>query len=447
MRVRWLVFMMVAAFPLVAAVATGPALAAGPTVTFATATNRFPDGIRFQMDAQSTGSVQMVELRYRSLPSVITQRALARCLPDTGARVTCTVDIATNARSYMPPFTEVRYSWRVSDNDGQTTETAAQSIVYVDTRFQWSQSTVGNLTVYIYGGTAGAPFATAGKASLDRTEALLRAPVGFPVKAVVYNSIAQMADATQQRSGAFAERVVTLGQRVSPDTVIVLNKRDATDTLRHELGHVVTKEAGEGAGVSLPAWLDEGTAVNAQAQPGGGYVSAFRSAVSGDRLLSIRSMTSATGNPDDVNLFYGEAYFFVRFLVDTYGENRFAGLFEAFKAGNGQEQSVQKAYGKDLISLENEWRATIGLKPREGGEARNEVGVVTGTLTPLGIGGIATPAGGGDASGTAVATDDDGSSGLPLLLLLGAAPLAVAIVAAFVVLRRARRRPTGAPPQ
>ncbi|MSQ62041.1 MAG: hypothetical protein EXR43_05645 [Dehalococcoidia bacterium] len=441
---RWLVLMIMAALPLAAAAAPAPALAAGPEVTFDQATNRFPDGIRFQMDAQSTGTVQMVELRYRLPPSVITQRALARCLPDRGKRVTCTVDIATDARSYMPPFTEVRYSWRVADDQGPATDTAERSIVYVDTRFQWSQNTVGNLTLYTYGGTSGGPLATAGKASLDRTEALLRAPVGFPVKAIVYNSIPDMADAMQQRSSTFAERVVTLGQRVSPDTVIVLNERDAADTLRHELGHVVTKQAGEGAGVSLPSWLDEGTAVNAQAQAGGGYTAAFRSAVSGDRLFSIRSMTSPTGNPDDVNLFYGEAYFFVRFLVDTHGEYRFAGLFEAFKAGNGQDQAVLKAYGKDLISLENQWRATIGLKPREGGEARNEVGA-TGTLTPLGIGGIATPGGGGDTKGTA-AVADDGGSGLPLLLLAGGA-LVVAAAAAFVVLRRARRRPTGAPPQ
>ena len=444
MRWRWLVLtMMMMALPVIAAVASAPALAAGPDVTFAEASNRFPDGIRFQVEAQSPGSVETVELRYRALPSVITQRAVGRCIPDTGQLVSCTVEIATDARSYMPPFTEVHYSWRLTDDQGEVTETAQRSIVYVDTRFQWSQSTVGNLTIYSYGGTPGAPFATAGKVSLDRTEALLRAPVAFPVKAIVYNSIPDMSEAMRLRSSTFAERVVTLGQRVSADSVIVLNERDAADTLRHELGHVVTKEAGEGAGVTLPAWLDEGTAVNAQAQPGGGYTSAFRSAVIGDRLLSVRSMTSPTGNPDDVNLFYGEAYFFIRFLIDTYGEDRFSSLFEAFKAGNGQEPAVQKAYSKDLISLENEWRATLGLNPREGGEARNEVGI-TGTLTPLGIGGIATPTGGDTKSTSSAAADDDGSQ-LPLFLMAGAALLVVA-ASLLAGVRLARKRTKAPPP-
>lgn len=407
-----------------------------PSVVSDQATNRFPQGLRFQVEAQGS-DVTEVELRYAIGPDGVRTRVVARCSPERGPRVSCSAEI-TPPNPYLPPFTEVRYVWRVTDAAGATAESDERSIVYADTRFQWRESASGNLIVYTYNNADGRPLAAAGRASLDKTGALLRAPVTFPVRVVVYNSVPDMSVARQQRSQAFGEQVITMGERVSADTVLVLNDRGAVDTLQHELAHVVTKRAGEGGVGSLPAWLDEGTAVNAQDRVGSGYDGAFRAASSSDALLSLRSMTSATGRPEDINLFYGQAYAFVRYLIDTHGEAKFAQLFAVFKRGALADDASREVYGKDVLTLENEWRATLGLRPRTGGEARNEAPQATGTLTPFGVGGIATPTRG---VGSRPKADDEGGGSSGMIIAIAVAAVAVVAAAgggAFVLARRRR---------
>jgi hypothetical protein len=137
------------------------------------------------------------------------------------------------------------------------------------------------------------------------------------------------------------------------------------DILRHELTHVVTEVAGEGPYGGVPAWLDEGTAMYAQSEPGEGFTAALEGAVRRDRLLSVRSMTSPTGDPDKVTLFYGEAWSLVSFLVKEYGEAKFAQLYAVFKEGSTTDKALQQVYGFDQEGLEDAWRASLGLAPRQ----------------------------------------------------------------------------------
>jgi acyl-CoA-binding protein len=132
------------------------------------------------------------------------------------------------------------------------------------------------------------------------------------------------------------------------------------DILRHELTHVVTKVAGVGPYGDLPAWLDEGTAMYAQSEPGAGFTNALERAVDKDQLMSVRSMTSPTGDPDKITLFYGEAWSLVSFLVDEYGEEKFARLYAIFKDGSTTDNALQQVYGFDQDGLEDAWRASLG---------------------------------------------------------------------------------------
>jgi len=122
-----------------------------------------------------------------------------------------------------------------------------------------------------------------------------------------------------------------------------------------------------------------------------------------DRLLSVRSMTSPTGDPDKVTLFYGEAWSLVSFMVKEYGDAKFAQLYAVFKDGSTTDNALQEVYGFNQDGLEDAWRASLGLAPRQ-----------RATATPT-----ATPAGGqpsptatrpaGQPSPTAAPTQSDGS--------------------------------------
>jgi len=194
--------------------------------------------------------------------------------------------------------------------------------------------------------------------------ALLGATVDYPVKVWIYDSYEDMLPALVRRSEAHAQQVVVLGMRVASDTVL-LQGEGTGDILRHELTHIVTKVAGEGPYGSLPTWLDERTAMYAQSEPGEGYTSALESGVKRDSLLSIRSMTSPTGDPSKVGLFYGQAWSLVSFLVETHGPAKFAELFATFKEGRTADKALLKVYGFDQDGLEDAWRASLGLSPRE----------------------------------------------------------------------------------
>lgn len=441
-RFGWLI--VVAAMTLAGARMASVAAQDGVSLLSQDARNRFPDDLSFQMEVESPVPIVGVELRYTILPDGVATRAPARCTPDEGTRVACTAIVEGNdpPRVYLPPFTEVRYSWLVTDESGAVSETPESSIVYDDTQFGWEETTSDGLVVYTYGGTDPRPLVAAARASLDRMTSLLAAEVGFPVKVVVYNSRGDMQAALQRRSEGFSERVITLGVRVSSDTVIVLNNAGVESTLQHELAHVVTKQAGEGGLGFIPAWLDEGTAVLAQDAPGRSYESAFEAAVSGDSLLSLRATSSATGNPSDVDLFYGQSWAFVSYLVDEFGEERYAELFATFKRGATADEALTAVYGKDLRTLENEWRASLGLGPRTAGPSRNETDV-QGTLTPFGVGGIAegdaTAAPDGNGRDESASDDDGGSDGV-LIAVIAVAGIAAAGAVAGGSVAVARRR-------
>jgi hypothetical protein len=201
--------------------------------------------------------------------------------------------------------------------------------------------------------------------TLDEMSALLGATVDYPVKVWIYDSYQDMLPALVRRSEAHAQQVVVAGERVSSDTVL-LQGEGAGDTLSHELTHIVTHVAGEGPYGSSPAWLDEGTAMYGQSEPGEGFTSALDRAVERDSLLSVRSMTAPTGDASKVGLFYGQAWSLVDFLIETYGPAKFAELYATFKEGSTVDKALLKVYGFDQGGFEDAWRASLDLPPREG---------------------------------------------------------------------------------
>jgi hypothetical protein len=134
---------------------------------------------------------------------------------------------------------------------------------------------------------------------------------------------------------------------------------------RHEVAHIVVRQAVRSAG-GLPDWLNEGTAVFAQTQPLPGQRRALERAISSGEVFSVRSLSSASSGAtsERVELFYGQSWSLVDFLVTTYGEEQFAQLFQAFDEGATTADALQQVYGFNQDGLENAWRESVGLPPR-----------------------------------------------------------------------------------
>jgi len=78
--------------------------------------------------------------------------------------------------------------------------------------------------------------------------------------------------------------------------------------------------------------------------------------------------------------------------VKEYGEAKFAQLFAVFKAGSTTDKALQQVYGFDQGGLEDAWRDSLGLAPRQR---------ATATPTPTATPGLPSP--------SATPTQDNGS--------------------------------------
>jgi hypothetical protein len=395
--------------------------AAGPSVTDGGVTNRFPDGIEFKVSASGDRPVEKVSLRYTILPDGTTARGVPDFEP--GARVSTSFTLAGgDADVYLPPGTRIRYHWEVEDAGGNTASTPEDTVVYEDVRFDWKSLEANGIVLHYYSGSeedARAMLDVAQEA-IAQASGLLNAKVEFPVNVRIYDSVDDMRPALQRRSESYESQIITAGVRVSSDTVLVLGNVSFS-TLRHELTHVVTAVAGEGPIGKLPAWLDEGTAVYGQGDPEG-FGDAVQRAIDRGNVLSVRSITSYQGDPDKVNLFYGQSWALVSFLVDTYGQEKFAQLFAEIKSGKSTDAAMEAVYGFDQDGLDNEWRASEGLPPRE----TTRDGQEPSPTFPPSTGGNST-------------AKEDGGVSTGVLFALGAAILAAAGVIAFATYVLARR--------
>jgi hypothetical protein len=320
----------------------------------------FPAGLLFSITAEVSGPVDEVRLVYEVAPDGVRATAVADC--SGGALVTCRVALDAE-RNVLIPGAEVTYFWRFT-TAGATEETVPQVAVYEDTRFDWRTLSDGNLTIWWYDGDEDEArgVLAAGRESLDRISALLQTTVDFPVKIFYYDTAQDMQLAILSDRG---EGVITRGEVVYSDTAMVSADVVPGDITRHEIAHIVVRQA-IGSAAGFPDWLHEGTAVYAQLQPLSDQLDALDLAIQSGDVLSVRSLSSAsTGSAGRVSLFYGQSWSIVTFLIETYGEEKYAELFRAYRDGATTAEALQQVYGFDQDGLENEWRASVGLPPRE----------------------------------------------------------------------------------
>lgn len=325
--------------------------------------------MHFSVSAESDTPIEALKLRYKILPDGTA--AIGRPDFDAGTSVATTLDLG-GADLYLPPGTVIEYYWQATDADGDESRTESQSFFYDDVRFDWTPLEESGVTVYYYSGSDDQAQAML-QAAVERIQSmsqLLGADIDFPIKVWVYDSVEDMRPALQPRSETYEASVITAGVRVATDTVLVLGNA-SFDTLKHELTHVVTAAAGEGPFGTLPAWLDEGTAVYGQDDPGG-FEDAVEQAIDRGNVFTVRQITSSPGDPSAVGLFYGQSWSLVKYLNDTYGQEKFAQLFAEIKGGKRIDAALDAVYGFDQDGLDAEWRAAHGLPPRETPEPRED---------------------------------------------------------------------------
>jgi phage tail protein X len=423
---------------------------AAAVIESVTVENGYPRTLTFRVTARADVPITDATLHY-----AITgrgTRALDKPKDLVPARtLTAAVELQVNSgQSYIPVGSEFTYFWEVKTADGQVARSAEQQFLFLPPDREWKSVANDFMVVYYHGDreTLARAYLQAGTETYERIGRQLYGIrlTTLPVRVILFANESELDPARPGSGERFDKAVITCGTKVANNILLLIPQvcgtPDRTDTLRHELGHILNEVAGQGTLTKLPAWLDEGAAVFAQSTPGD-YEGAFRAGVRADRLIPFNQMVVPPGNPQLIGVFYGQSYFMVRFLIDRGGPEKFAELMRTMKADTRFDHAIERVYGLTMAKFEDEFRAQHGLAPRSRpAEAP--------TPAPAGRPQQQQPTGAPTrAPGQAVDGGDGGGLDRDTLLILGVAVL-LALAAVFswlVAMMLANNRARSAAPR
>lgn len=324
----------------------------------------FSESLTFTLQAQSTNPIVEVILFYGRQGIPLVRRIYPSFTPGTDVRLK---HVEALEAGQFAPGTTLRYYWRLRTRQGDQVITEVKTFEYTDSRFTWQMLTGKRVDLWWYGqGKARAETLLArADAAVERLERDIGVAVAQRPQVYVYNSSKDMRPALVARSQGYDESVTTLGVAMDERTLLLLGPHgDAEATVAHELSHIVVGLATDNPYTNLPRWLDEGLAMYAEGELPAHNRQALERAIRADQVFSLRSMTSYTGRAEQVDLFYGQAYSIVEFMLREYGREKMQALLGVFARGALQEDALRQVYGFGLEELEQAWRASVGLKPR-----------------------------------------------------------------------------------
>lgn len=428
------------AFALLLAIALmsfGAAQAQGEiTVDSQTYDNHFPSDITFHLKAHGNASINKVTIYYTVGSTNSYSYAYPAFTP--GQAVQADYALPTNGNNYKAPGSIIKYYYQIEDTTGNQLKTEPVTLTYEDTRFTWQKIPGEQLTVYWYAQErVGQQVFQVGQDTLAKMKTAAGESLERPVKIYVYASKKDMDAALPFRSQTTVQEIITEGEAFSDaDEVLILGSgSEVSATTAHELTHLITDQLTHNAFTSIPAWLNEGLSMYAEGELRAVNQQAINSAVRGNALLNLRAISSPPGRPQDVNLFYGEAYSVVRHMIDTYGSNKMSQLLATFKQGATTEEALMKVYGLNIDSLEAGWRAALGAAPAPTPAAQSGQAQAPSvpTIAPFGAKPQGTGPGAQPPQGQ---TQNQGNITLYVALAAGAVILLAAVAALAFVRRR-----------
>jgi len=324
----------------------------------------FSESLRFGLQAQSSSPIVEAILFYGVMDEPLVRRIYPVFAPGTEVQISHTERIEPGQ---FAPGTRLRSWWRVKTQDQASLKTEQKVFEYDDTNRDWRRLQGKQVDLFWYGRdeNRARELLGAAEAALQRLGEETGVSISKRIRIYVYNSQRDMQPALSTRSEGYDDQVTTLGVAMGEDALLLLGThRDAESTMAHELSHIVVGIVTDNPYTGLPRWLDEGLAMYAEGTLPVGNRRALDAGIKNDTLLSIRSMTSYSGLASEVDLFYGQAYSIVDWMLRDMGRDKMQQLLAVFREGVRQEEALQRVYGLGLDQLDNAWRASLGLGPR-----------------------------------------------------------------------------------
>ena len=327
----------------------------------------FPETATFSATLTSTVNITSVTLEYgdeHQTCGEVIAKAFPQFTPSNTVDIEWTWDMRQSGS--LPPGANIWWRWRYTDESGVEFVSEQKNAIWLDDTHDWQSMTDGDLHLHWY--DKDQAFAQtmldAGVEGLRRNKEQDGLVTNTPIDVYVYPNYTDMQDAV------LYEPSWTGGQAYSDFSIVImgLSGSNATwdkDTIIHELTHILVGQFTFSCMGTLPGWIEEGLAMFSEGELDSSMQSQLDDAIKNDSLISIRSLNGGFSElPDKANLSYSQSYSIIRFLIDTYGQEKMTQLLVALQDAKPIDDALLDVYGYETEGLEDDWRHAIGAAPR-----------------------------------------------------------------------------------
>jgi hypothetical protein len=327
----------------------------------------FPESATFRATLTSDADITSVVLEYGNEQETcgeVIAKAFPRLVPGKSVQAEWTWEMRQSGS--LPPGAQLWWRWRVTDANGQETISETQTATWLDDDHNWQTINNGDylqLHWYEGDGAFAADLVNAAGAGLSFNEEQSGLKAEAPIVIYIYAN-------TDDLKEAILYEPSWIGGRAFPDQNIVIlgisqdNLEWGRDTIVHELTHVLVGHLTFSCLGDVPTWLDEGLAMYSEGELDPASQSQLDAAAHADTLLTLRSLSAGfSEDASKAHLSYNQSYSVIKFMIETYGQDRMSSLLLGLRDGQTIDQALMQTYGFNVEGLDAAWRQWIGAQP------------------------------------------------------------------------------------
>lgn len=328
------------------------------------ASSVFQESMTFRLDVESDDVIAEVALFWHPRDDPELSAEFPEIEPGTDIELEHEVDTSID---YLPPGLDIVYFWRVTEDDGDVSESAEQTLFYIDENLNWDTVTDGLVTVYWHAGNdtfSGDILDTATRTSEGLGDRF-QVEADEPMRIIVYSDDDAFADALQANSAEW------IGGQAFPWLNLIVayiepgrgSETEIQRMIPHEVSHLIVSQATENPYNSAPTWLDEGLAVYNQEAQDQNFDDLVLDAVEDGRLIPVRALNASFPvDPDQAILSYAESLSIVTYIIETHGDEALSKLVNVFREEVTYDEAVQRSLGMTIDELDLAWKAWLGYE-------------------------------------------------------------------------------------
>jgi hypothetical protein len=326
----------------------------------------FPNTATFSATLSSSADITSVTLEYGTKQLTcgdVIAKAFPEFTPAPQVNVEWTWDMRQSGS--LTPGASIWWRWHYVDKNGKDVVSDTQTATWIDSKHNWQTITTDFLRLHYYGidKTVAQDLLEAGGESLTRNAQQAGLKPDAPIDIYIYSTYQDLQDAI------LFEASWTGGQADAASNLVIVGLAEANheydrNTVIHELTHVLIGHFTFSCLNDLPTWLVEGLAVFSEGQLDPSSQIQFDEAVQKNDLLTVRSLSGGFSEEySKATLSYSESYSLVKFLTETYGQEKMTSLLATMRDGAAIDDALTQVYGFDVDGLDVAWRKAIGAAP------------------------------------------------------------------------------------